>query len=279
MFEEETPCFDPTNTLNSIPGAPEEEVMGFPRIISGGTFAGDQHNMSSMADLEPHHHQTLTSFTPQEEHGTLHHYTNIDHAAHLIQEMMIQENHNNNHILFQSDIQDQPTQDLLNLFHLPPPQFDPHIKFLPDHHATNTTVMFDPLFHLNAQLTPQHNHSASPLMRELFQSLPHGCFAGDSPGNNTLFGGCEDNNGVGEGMGAAGLMMFPHHEDGDGRNKFEGSGVFDFGCSDMPAVVMGKRRKRQGAKHYPTDREKRCQMNHKYDALKKLLPNPPKVIN
>ncbi|XVF40835.1 hypothetical protein PTKIN_Ptkin01aG0148200 [Pterospermum kingtungense] len=137
-----------------------------------------------------------------------------------------------------------PTPDLLNLFHLPRCSFLPNssISF---ENASTSSVVYDPLLHLN--LPPQ-----PPVFRELLQSLPHAY---------TLPADDRDPTGV------AAL-----YHDGD-------NGILEF-ARDIPMAGHGKGRDRGRAakttKHFTTERERRVHINDKYQALRKMVPNPTK---
>lgn len=60
------------------------------------------------------------------------------------------------------------------------------------------------------------------------------------------------------------------YEDGDG------SGVLEF-SRDM-ADCVGKGRNGKMTKHFTTERQRRVQLNEKYNALKSLVPIPTKVF-
>ncbi|KAF5744233.1 hypothetical protein HS088_TW08G00831 [Tripterygium wilfordii] len=109
------------------------------------------------------------------------------------------------------------------------------------HHLSNASS-YDPLYHLQP-----------PLFTELFQSLPHGGYS--LPGS--LFGGT----GVDQDQRV-------QHDTGDGS-------VLEFNAGEMPCV--GKRRGATGKKNVVTERDRREILNHKYTALRSLVPNPTKV--
>ncbi|XVE90793.1 hypothetical protein DITRI_Ditri20bG0105300 [Diplodiscus trichospermus] len=135
-----------------------------------------------------------------------------------------------------------PTPDLLNLFQLPRCSFLPNssISF---ENPPSSSVVYDPLLHLNLPPEP-------PLFRELLQSLPHGYTL---PADER------------EASGVRGL----YH---DGENGF-----LEF-ARDIPMTSQGKGRDRAGktTKHFATERERRVHINDKYQALKKMVPNPTK---
>ncbi|XP_028113214.1 transcription factor bHLH91-like [Camellia sinensis] len=172
-----------------------------------------------------------------------------------------------------------PTPDLLNLFHLPrcslpnsslsfmnPTQksanFQASLGFLGDlPSATDTasaasSVMYDPLFHLNLPAQP-------PLFRELFQSLPHGYNLGGSR-TGSLFGG----GGVDEREGSGGV-----YQDAEGRH-FD-SGVLEFN-GDMNFKASRGSNGKGTTKHFATEKQRREYLNDRFKALRSLVPNPTK---
>ncbi|XP_065871217.1 transcription factor bHLH91-like [Euphorbia lathyris] len=156
-----------------------------------------------------------------------------------------------------------PTPDLLNLFNLPRCSIssslipNSSISFtnpnpntthnfvgdlpMPDTSSASSMV-YDPLLYLN--LPPQ-----PPLIRELFQSLPPN--NGYLPRGTCLFGGGGDD-----------------HVD-DGEQQFD-NGVLDFSW-DMGCIGKGRKGSKV-TKHFATERQRRQQINDKYDALKILIP-------
>lgn len=131
------------------------------------------------------------------------------------------------------------TPDLLNLFHLPRcSNFLPNSSISFDNNVHASSVVYDPLFHLN-QLPP----AQPPVFRELLQSLPHGyTFPADHDnGDNGFLEFSRDIS-----LAAAGR--------GKGRDK------------------TGKT-----TKHFATERERRVHLNDKYQALRAMVPSPTKV--
>lgn len=120
--------------------------------------------------------------------------------------------------------------------------------------ATASSVLYDPLLPVN--LPPQ-----PPLLRELIHSFPHGYNLGGSR-SSSLFAEVDDREASG------GLF-----QDGDGRS-YE-NGVFEF-TADMKC--LGKGRDGKDTKHYTTERQRRVQLNDKYQALRSLVPSPTKVM-
>nr|GMD59460.1 transcription factor bHLH91-like [Ipomoea batatas] len=163
--------------------------------------------------------------------------------------------------------------DLLNMFPLPrcsPSSLLPNPSFsstfltslglfgdlpAPDNGASPSTVVCDPSL-LPLNLPPQ-----PPLLRELFHSLPQGGYGGfGASRSGSLFGEVDER----EVNGA-------FYQTVDGRD-FE-NGVFEL-TGDMN--VLAKNRDGKGTKHFATERQRRVHLNDKYEALKKLVPNPSK---
>lgn len=171
-----------------------------------------------------------------------------------------------------------PSPDLLNLLHLPrcsansslltnptqkiPVNFQNSIGFLGElpigaDSTSACSVLYDPLFHLN--LPPQ---PPAPL-RELFQSLPRGYSLPTSSRNGgSLFGGGDEI----EGNGIV-------YQDGDG-SQLDNNGVLEF---NRGTACVTKGREGKGTKHFATEKQRREQLNGKYQVLRSLIPNPTKV--
>nr|WIE96171.1 basic helix-loop-helix transcription factor [Loropetalum chinense var. rubrum] len=225
-------------------------------------------------DASVHEIQGMTSFE---------HPHNQDQQLHLLHEM--QQNGHHHPQSFNSStlpdtspyVNNPPTQDLLNLFHLPrcspssnllpnssisfvqkPANFQTSLGFLGDlptpDNASASSVLYDPLFHLN--LPPQ-----PPLFRDLFQSLPNG-YNLPASGTASLFGG-----GIDEREGSGGV-----YQNGD-ATQFD-NGVLEF-TGDIGR--MGKRRGGKLTKHFATERQRRDHLNGKFKALRSLVPNPSKI--
>ncbi|OWM83591.1 transcription factor bHLH91-like [Punica granatum] len=146
-----------------------------------------------------------------------------------------------------------PTLDLLDLFHNLPPRSSAALlqnQPIPSLIEPIPMGVYDPLLHLAP-------HPPPPLMRDLFHSLPHGCYRGTS----SLFGDGGDDDG--------GLLYHQNHhqETENGMLKF----------SQDINVCLGNGRERKATKHFTTDKEKRSQMNDKFAILMSLIPNPIKT--
>ncbi|KAL2251309.1 transcription factor bHLH91-like [Sesamum indicum] len=122
--------------------------------------------------------------------------------------------------------------------------------------ASAGAVVYDPLLPLN--LPPQ-----PPLLRELFHSLPHGGYTLGAPRNGTLFGGVDERD-VNVGL----------YQNGDHGRSFDHNGVFEFTAGEIDCI--GKNRDGKDTKHFATERHRRVLLNDKYQALRKLVPNPTK---
>ncbi|XP_073157535.1 transcription factor bHLH91-like [Henckelia pumila] len=122
------------------------------------------------------------------------------------------------------------------------------------------SVVYDPLLPLNHPPQP-------PLLRELFQSLPHqgGGYALGIK-NGSLFGG---NINVDEREHVNGVL----YQDGNGGRHFD-NGVFEFSAGEIDCIMKSNGKE---AKHFPnTEKHRRVLFSDKYQALRKLIPNPTK---
>ncbi|KAK9120450.1 hypothetical protein Syun_018067 [Stephania yunnanensis] len=234
-----------------------------------------------------------TTPTTNTDHGVLIH----DHDHHQIP--IHHQHQDNNFQCFNSIYGSTPTTpDLLNLLQLPRCPVSsmlpsPSISFTnPTRNSLDifgaadggggVNVLYDPPLHLS-NLPPQ-----PPLFRELLHSLPHnvynmsgsrGTASTTSATNNggSLFGGMDerDVNGVSGGGGG----VFQDGEINIGR-QFENS-VLDFrrersGGVGGGGVGRGGGVELRGANHFATERQRREQLNAKFQALKQLVPNPTK---
>ncbi|WCJ18438.1 basic helix-loop-helix (bHLH) DNA-binding superfamily protein [Euphorbia peplus] len=234
---EESASFDP----NSMVEAPDEALsqvlqqqqQPLATLMAGGSST-DSHNNNNTFDELSYHHNNETLV---EMHNQILAFNNSDHSSYV------------------------PTQpDLLNLFNLPRCSSslmpnssisftNPNPNFAGDIHMGDTSsgssMVYDPLLYLN--LPPQ-----PPLIRDLFQNngfaMPGGC----------LFGvGVDDNV---DGAGGGGM----------GEQQYDNGGVLDFSWD--PRCVRKGRKGSKVTKHFATERQRRQQINHKYDALKDLIP-------
>ena len=87
------------------------------------------------------------------------------------------------------------------------------------------------------------------MLRDLFQTVPQNC--------GIFYGAEEREMGVGE-------DVF-RHDDG---------GIFEDGVFEFRKEGRGK-----GKGSFPTEKQRRAQINEKYDILKLLVPNPTKVLS
>ncbi|EYU42281.1 hypothetical protein ABFS82_14G157500 [Erythranthe guttata] len=118
--------------------------------------------------------------------------------------------------------------------------------------SASGSVIYDPLLPLN--LPPQ-----PPLLRDLFHSLPNNY---TKNGGCSLFGNVDerDNN---NNHGNVGLM----YQNDNGVFEFTAAGEID---------CVGKSRDGKDTKHFATERHRRLLLNDKFQALRKLIPNPSK---
>ena len=168
-----------------------------------------------------------------------------------------------------------PSPDLMHLLHIPrcsasafptnPIQnttlnFQGSMGFLGDlpigsNNTSASSVLYDPLLHLN--MSPQ-----PAVLGELFQSLPHGYTMPTGSRSGFLFRGGDEM----EGNGAV-------YQEGDGSQL--DIGVLEF--NRVTASIVGKGRKGKDTKQLPTEKQRREQLNGRYQILRNLIPNPTKV--
>ncbi|CAF2286690.1 unnamed protein product [Brassica napus] len=135
-----------------------------------------------------------------------------------------------------------PTPDLLSLLHLPKSSVPLPSSNLSDI-MSGSCISYDPLFHLN--LPPQ-----PPVI--LTADDYSGFFLGtDTNITNTQ----RDQQNL-----------------GDENNNDQ----FDSGIIEFSKNIRRKRRGKQKNKPFTTERERRCHLNERYEALKLLIPNPSK---
>ncbi|GAB2296063.1 hypothetical protein Dimus_030200 [Dionaea muscipula] len=185
-----------------------------------------------------------------------------------------------------------PTTDLLNLLHLPrlpspsisfanpfqkPGEFSSSLGFLDN--IINPTTTGDssiphdhPLFHLNLP----------PTQPPLFRDLMFQPFSGSH-----VYGQLRGSSLYGPGPGPAGGLGIDHEgEAGSGGGYLQdqiplgdgsGGGVFEFARDDMGGNCVGKGKDSKCPKNFVTERQRRVNLNDKYQHLKGLVPSPTKV--
>ncbi|CAG7907619.1 unnamed protein product [Brassica rapa] len=134
-----------------------------------------------------------------------------------------------------------PTPDLLSLLHLPKCSVPLQSSNLSDI-MSGSCISYDPLFHLN--LPPQ-----PPVI------LTADDYSGFFLGTDTNTTSQRDPQNV-----------------GDENNNDQ----FDSGIIEFSKNIRRKRRGKQKNKPFTTERERRCHLNERYEALKLLIPNPSK---
>ncbi|XP_055815080.1 transcription factor bHLH91-like [Solanum dulcamara] len=119
--------------------------------------------------------------------------------------------------------------------------------------ASTSSAVFDPSLVLPLNLPPQ-----PPLLRELFHSFPHGYGLRNLRSNNnntSFFNGLEETD------------QALYQDNGETR-------PFDNGIFEFSAVA--KNRDGKKTKHFTTERDRRAQLNDKFQALRTMVPNPGK---
>ncbi|PRQ56494.1 putative transcription factor bHLH family [Rosa chinensis] len=266
--------FDPSTNNPMSESAPEVVLHSHNTTT---TFAHEENlrRLSMEEELSNYHHNAAMEieqqFQNEMDFGTMDQNTTTN--AHFVNPF---DTHQATNWDTSNEMQQQlpPTPDLLSLFHLPSsssvlPHSSinfPHPKTpggcfpgsfgyeaLPEtpSGAAASSVMYDPMFHLN-QLPPQPQ---PPLFRELLQSLPHGYNLGGSRNGSSLFSNGGD-------------------EVDDGSRQLFENGVLEF-SKEMKPFGRG-RGGNKGTKHFATERQRRVQLNDKFHALRELVPNPTK---
>lgn len=161
-----------------------------------------------------------------------------------------------------------PTPALLSMFSLPSSLLpNPSISF------SNTYPESSSFLGLSGDLptSPASTVVCGPSMfplslppqTELFHSLPH-AFGGSS--SSSLFDEVDERDQV--------LNNVAFYQDAVNERAFA-NGVFEF-SADMNA--LGKNREGKDSKHFATEKQRRVHFNDKFQALRKLIPNPTKVL-
>ncbi|CAN8247590.1 unnamed protein product [Cochlearia groenlandica] len=156
---------------------------------------------------------------------------------HLIQHMIQESNWSENSGFFTDPNTTTTTPDLLSLLHLPRCPISLPSSNLSDI-ISGSSFSYDPLFHLN--LPPQ-----LPLI---------------TPNDYSSF-----------------LLGFDHTNNvGEDNNNNNNADQFDNGIIEFSKEIRRKGRGKQKNKPFTTERERRCHLNERYEALKLLIPSPSK---
>ncbi|KAL3537191.1 hypothetical protein ACH5RR_000557 [Cinchona calisaya] len=288
----ESACFDPNTTTMQEGGGLVEDGFSQTHVPNCSPSFSMEDNHSNYNQQNPSHHQQEVvaaaiemelqqqlNIEMEQQHGSYN--TCMDNNNHNFQDMstfgcyhqQVDQMQNIQHQSFTFPLQDTPyppTPDLLNMLPLPrcssisfanssaqkSSNFLSSLGLLGDlsggDGATGSSVVYDPL--LPVSLPPQ-----PPSLRELIHSFPHGYNLGGSR-SGSLFTGVDDREASG------GLF-----QDVDGRS-YE-NGVFEF-TGDMKCI--GKGRDGKDTKHFATERQRRVQLNDKFQVLRSLVPNPTK---
>lgn len=171
----------------------------------------------------------------------------------LIQHMIHESNwsvENSGFFMNTSDPNTTPTPipDFLSLLHLPRCSVSLPSSNLSDI-MSGSCFTYDPLFHLN--LPPQ-----PPL-------IPPNDYSG-------FLLGTDHTNATQRDQSNEGIL----YNDGNHENN---NAQFDSGIIEFSKEIRRKGRGKRKNKPFTTERERRCHLNERYDALKLLIPSPSKV--
>ncbi|CAH8282422.1 unnamed protein product [Eruca vesicaria subsp. sativa] len=262
MYEDSS-CFDPNPTVEAIVDnnggyydsttATETDFtqqfqppLMIPGMSTTNTF-NDELKIPTMDDFSVF--PSLVSFPNTETHNQISNDNNNNN--HLIQQMIHESNWatSGDNYGFLMNTSDQntiptPTPDLLSLLHLPSCSVPLPSSNLSDI-MSGSCISYDPLFHLN--LPPQ-----PPVI--LTANDYSGFFLGID--TNTTTTTQRDQQNV-----------------GDDENNID---QFDTSFVEFSKNIRRKRRGKQKNKPFTTERERRCHLNERYEALKLLIPSPSK---
>nr|VDD07318.1 unnamed protein product [Brassica oleracea] len=168
---------------------------------------------------------------------------NLNDNNHMIQEMIHWSNWDNSGLFMNTSVPNTtttPTPDLLSLLHLPRRSMP-----LPSSNVSDilsgSCFTYDPLFHLNLPpqppLFPSANYDYSGFFLDTNTSQRDQSSAGDENNNAQL----------------------------------------DSGIIDFSKKIRRKGRGKQKNKPFTTERERRCHLNDRFEALKLLIPSPTKA--
>lgn len=245
MYEESS-CFDPNPMVEAI-------------IDNTGGFYATETTFPVSQQFQPPLGSTTNSFNDDLKLPTMEEYSvfpsvisetpNQSNNNHLIHQMIQESNwgvsgDNSGFFMNTSDpntTTTTPIPDLLSLLHLPRCSVSLPSSNLSDI-MTGSSFAYDPLFHLN--LPPQ-----PPL-------IPTNEYSGFLLGIDNNINTQRDESNVGN----------------ENNNAQFDSGIIEF-SKEIRRKGRGKRKN----KPFTTERERRCHLNERYEALKLLIPSPSKV--
>ncbi|CAH2059950.1 unnamed protein product [Thlaspi arvense] len=254
MYEESS-CFDPNPTVEAIvddfcespavdTAFPVSHQYQPPILVAGSTTNSfnDELKLPTMDEFSVF--PSVISFPNSETQNQISNNNN----NHLIQQMIHDSNwavstDNSGFFMNTSDpnTTTTPIPDLLSLLHLPRCSVSLPSSNLSDI-MSGSCFTYDPLFHLN--LPPQ-----PPL-------IPPNDYSGFLLGIDHTNSTQRDQTNV-----------------GDENNN----GQFDSGIIEFSKEIRRKGRGKQKNKPFTTERERRCHLNERYEALKLLIPSPSKI--
>ncbi|ESQ51705.1 hypothetical protein EUTSA_v10017830mg [Eutrema salsugineum] len=258
MYQESS-CFDHNPTVESIvdnngdfcespameTAFPVSHQFQQPLLVAGSSTNSFNDDLKLPTMEEFSVFPSVVSFPNSETHNQI--SNNNDNNNHLIHQMIHESNwavsgDNSGFFMNTSDpnTTTTPIPDLLSLLHLPRCSVSLPSSNLSDI-MSGSCFTYDPLFHLN--LPPQ-----PPLM-------PVNDYSGFLLGTDLTNTSQRDQVNVGDENDNAG---------------------FDSGIIEFSKEIRRKRRGKQKNKPFTTERERRCHLNERYEALKMLIPSPSK---
>ncbi|CAH8362686.1 unnamed protein product [Eruca vesicaria subsp. sativa] len=180
---------------------------------------------------------SVVSFSSSETQNLI----NNNNNNHMIQQMIHDSNWDNSGFFMNTSVPNTtPTPDLLSLLHLPRCSLP-----LPSSNVSDimsgSCFTYDPLFHLNLPPQPPIIPSSND-----YSELLQGIYTNTTQGD--------------------------HVNVGDENNNAQ----FDSGIIDFSKKIRRKGRGKQKSKPFTTERERRCHLNERFEALKLLIPSPTK---
>ncbi|VFQ75857.1 unnamed protein product [Cuscuta campestris] len=218
----------------------------------------NNNNGEDCGDNSHNHHHNLSQFIQKQPDGMI---FNSNQGISNWDEMVFSEMQNSGN---------PPPADLLGNIFPPMPRSSPHLLQNPSFSSnflTSLGLFGDHLLPSSENgdptLLPLNLPPQPPLLRDLFHSLP--------PQGAGGYGGCSLFGEVVDERGDLQVNGGGFYQGMDGRD-FE-NGVFEL-SGDLNG--LGKNREGKGTKHFATERQRRVHLNDKYEALKRLVPNPTK---
>ncbi|KAJ0430229.1 putative transcription factor bHLH family [Helianthus annuus] len=205
------------------------------------------HQFPQIPNFTPADHQHLINIEMDHQNPTRIDQINWNHNNSNLHDQILMGNNDNVNInnCLSNQIAVTPP-DLLNLFQLPKCSSTLCFSDPTRIDQNSGQVVYDPVLPVNV------NVNVGPPQAPLFRELLNCGF--NLSGCGSVFGEME--------------MEMERGEQSNHHHLYEGDGVLEFG---------GGKGNGKDTKHFATEKHRRQQMGGKYDALKKLIPNPTKA--